>query len=116
MTTRRQVQTPGKAAEQVQPEAATPEVVADVDASPEAPKTEVEMQPETSKQEQQVDEPPLDGEVLDSALVLPAILESLHRIEGLLAATGSLSTPVKVKPKKQRFKYVEGKGHILVEE
>lgn len=108
--TRRQVQTPGKAAEQPQPE-----VVADVDASPESPQSEVVEQPLAAEQLQQVDEPPLDGIAPDSALILPAILESLHRIEELLA-TGSLSTPVKAKQKKGRFKFVEGKGHVWVEE
>ncbi|OEY96061.1 hypothetical protein BJD20_13225 [Acinetobacter proteolyticus] len=113
--TRRQVQTPGKPAEQVQPEAETPEVVVDVDASPESQQSEVVEQPLAAEQAQQVDEPQRDGVTLDPASIPLAILESLHRIEELLA-TGSLSTPVKAKPKKGRFKFMEGKGHVWVEE
>ncbi|ENX56170.1 MULTISPECIES: hypothetical protein [Acinetobacter] len=112
--TRRQVQTPGKTAEQVQPEASISEVVVDVDASPESQQSEVVEQPLAAEQVQQVEEPPLDGEPIDLALIIPAILESLHRIEELIA-TGSLSTPVAAKPKKGRFKFIEGKGHVWVE-
>ncbi|MDA0697166.1 MAG: hypothetical protein O2793_12250 [Proteobacteria bacterium] len=79
MTTRRQVQTPGKPAEQAQE-----------------------------------DKPPLDGEKPDLAVLLPAILESLHRIEERLA-NGSQVEPAKSKPKKGRFKFIEGKGHVWVE-
>lgn len=121
MTTRRQVQTPGKPAEQVQPDSATPEVNSG-DAAIEAQKAaddlvalqgEVSAQPE-AEQVQQENQPPLDGVVHDPALILPAILESLHRIEEHLA-NGSLTTPVSAKPKKGRFKFVEGKGHVWVE-
>ncbi|WEI17386.1 hypothetical protein PY247_12885 [Acinetobacter proteolyticus] len=115
-TTRRQVQTPGKAADQSQTEAETPEVNLG-DAATEAQKAADELatlQAEGAQPEPE-NQPPLDGESIDPASIPLAILESLHRIEEFLA-TGSLSTPVAAKPKKGRFKFIESKGHVWVEE
>lgn len=112
--TRRQVQTPGKPAEQAQPEVATPEIVANTETSQESPQTVVVEQPVSTAEQAQVDEPPMEGEKPDLAALLPAILESLHRIEEHLA-NGSQVEPAKSKPKKGRFKFIEGKGHVWVE-
>ncbi|KYQ83555.1 hypothetical protein AWW72_13280 [Acinetobacter sp. NRRL B-65365] len=115
MTTRRQVQTPGKAADPVEQPQEVEQVATEAAAETESPKTD-NLDPENPAETvEQSDEPSLGGGVLDPALILPEILETVRRIEEQLL-NGSPSTQVKAKPKKQRFKYVEGKGHILVEE